>query len=458
MNYISRNLLCSIVILSYNQLEYTKQCLNSIKAYTKDVDYEIIIVDNASHPETVEYLEKRDDIILIKNSKNEGFAGGCNQGIKAAHGKYIMLLNNDTVVTERWLYNMVQFLEENQDVSMVGPLTNATVGKQKIEVPYGDDMEQMQHFANAIATSGAEGWRTLRLVGFCMLIRKVLFDEIGLFDTRYAIGNYEDDDFNIRALCAGKKSYICRNSFIHHFMSISFGQKDIQREQIMMNNKLLLENKWHNMNWNHHVQYNQYMLDKIIEHKGKKILHIGCGLGALGIELKEADKSYHISGIEMHPIRRQIASEFLDEMLDNDSVDRIIKTLDKKYDIIVIEGMLEVLGIELLRKISYLLNKDGIVLVRVFNIKHISTLEKLITGKIEGRLLCASSDEFCYFYDKNIKNKIKEMEFELVEEKKIIKTFSNKQCEIYKKIEGFLNDTEEPHIYNRIYYLRILNR
>ena len=97
----------SIIILTYNNLEYTKKCLESIKKYTEKNSYEIIIVDNNSTDGTREYLKKEKNLKVILNDSNEGFPKGVNKGIKIANKENdILLLNNDTVVTTNWLKNL----------------------------------------------------------------------------------------------------------------------------------------------------------------------------------------------------------------------------------------------------------------------------------------------------------------------------------------------------------------
>ena len=76
----------SIVILSYNTLELTKTCIESIRAYTRDVPYEIIIVDNGSTDGSVKWLKRQKDLRCIFNEQNEGFPKGCNQGLAIACG------------------------------------------------------------------------------------------------------------------------------------------------------------------------------------------------------------------------------------------------------------------------------------------------------------------------------------------------------------------------------------
>lgn len=448
--------ICSIVILSFNQLYYTKQCLESIRKYTTDVNYEIIIVDNASDKDTIDFLETLADIILIKNTENFGFAGGCNQGIEASHGKYIMLLNNDTIVTKRWLFNMVQFLEKNEQVSMTGPLTNATVGKQMIQVPYGEDLEKMQEFAERMSDCDMPAWRTLRLVAFCILVRKSLFEEIGFLDTDFQIGNYEDDDFNIRALKVEKKAYVCRNAYIHHFMNLSFLQKNIAREKIMLRNKLLLEKKWQGMNWNHHAVYNRQMLGVILEQGGKDILQIGCGLGALAIELKEQNSNYRIVGIEDHPLRREIAKQFADEVYEWDKDFVYLRKMgNRQFDCIIIECMIEKSGLGLLEQIKPFLKSTSLIMLRVFNVSHITTIERIVTGGVEGNLLCASSEEFNYYYRKDIRSQIEQYGYEVIELTEVKKSLSAVQEKLMEQLAQNLDYGKEGRIYNRIYQMRL---
>lgn len=446
--------LCSIVILSYNKQNFTKICLESIRKYTH-LSYEIIVVDNNSSEEgCLKYLLQQKDIILIQNKENKGFAGGCNQGITAAKGKYIMLLNNDTIVTNNWLSNMVDLLEQHPEIAMTGPLTNATVGKQQIPVSYGDDLEKMQEFAYKISISSAKPWKTLRLVFFCTLIRRELFQEIGLLDENFVVGNYEDDDFNLRLLTSNKKMYICRNSFVHHYMNVSFKDKNIQREKIMQKNKLYLEYKWNQMDWNHHAAFNQYMLDQILNHKGKNVLHIGCGLGALAIELKDFSSDYFVVGVEEHDLRKNIAETFLDKVYSLDYSYEFLDMLPvNKFDVIIIENSIEILGLNLLKKIKSFVETTSLILVRVFNSRHITTIEKAVFGKVEGNLLCASSCEFHYQFDSSITNYFLELGYKIDETKEIKKTLSSTQQELYELLNTYESYSKDAEIYNRIYKL-----
>ena len=97
----------SIIILAWNQLSYTRICIDSIKSQTKRDKYNLIVVDQGSTDKTMNYLRKAvdgPDDMIIRNIKNRGFSGGNNQGIQVADSEYILLLNNDCeILKEGWL-------------------------------------------------------------------------------------------------------------------------------------------------------------------------------------------------------------------------------------------------------------------------------------------------------------------------------------------------------------------
>lgn len=449
--------LCSIVILSFNQVEFTKNCLQSIREYT-DIPYEIIVIDNNSNQETIAYLEQQKDIILIKNNQNNGFAKGCNQGIKKAKGDYILLLNNDTLVTYHYLKNMMDLLLSNNDIAIVGPVTNNTIGKQKLNVNLSyENKNEINDLGFSIANSNKKPERTLRLVGFCMLFRKSFMEDLGYFDENFLIGNYEDDDLCIRTLLKQKQLWICNTSFVYHYKRVSFDRNFLPFEHISQNNKLYLEKKWNGLNWNHHSTTNSAIIQHIKKHAPKSLLHICCGLGSLGLELHNSNISCHLTGIENHPIRSQIASQIYDEVFLWDSDFRISQQLSiKQYDAIVIEGAIELAGINFLKTIKPYISSETLLIIRLFNIKHVSTIEKLLSGSVWGNTISAVSDEFKYYYDLNIEEKLRK-EFHLnvidrIDVKKELKEFQNNIYQSLKNLPGYDYD---GLIYNRIYILHL---
>jgi GT2 family glycosyltransferase/lipoprotein NlpI len=242
------NDLVTIVVITYNQISYTKKCIESIEKNTEH-PYEIIFVDNGSNDSTVKWIEDKSknkkNYRIIRNNKNLGFAKGCNQGIKAANGEYIVLLNNDTIVTNRWLPNMLKCLKAEKKIGIVGPMTNNISGCQKLPSVDYSNAEELEIFSQKFYKQNC--FRIIlcnRIVGFCMLFRKTLTEEIGLFDEEFGSGNFEDDDFCLRATLAGYQNMIAGDVFIHHFGSRTFIGNRIDYSASISGNRKVFDAKW----------------------------------------------------------------------------------------------------------------------------------------------------------------------------------------------------------------------
>lgn len=241
--------LTSIIIVCFNQLEYTKKCLQSIESYTT-VPYELILVDNGSTDGTKEFLEKyakkHCECNVICNDDNLGFAGGNNRGISIAKGDYILLLNNDVVVTNNWLPRLIEHIELDEGIGMVGPVSNAVSGPQQVaNTSYGQNLAKMKKFAqNHRKYNASKTQDVLRLVGFCLLIKRYVLDIIGTLDESYGNGNYEDDDLCLRSRIAGFRNIIVHDVFIHHYGSMTFKGNSIDYTNSLLTNKKRFFEKW----------------------------------------------------------------------------------------------------------------------------------------------------------------------------------------------------------------------
>ncbi|MGR9632912.1 glycosyltransferase [Bacillus cereus] len=166
-------MLTSIIILTHNQLKYTKECIESIRKYTDQQEYELIVVDNASNDGTVQWLQQQQDILMIENAENMGFPKGCNQGIRKAKGENILLLNNDVVVTKKLVKKTyLPVCMQKKNTAAVGPVTNSASYYSAIPISY-TNIQEMQEFASEFNQSNSEKWEErMKLIGFCMLIKK----------------------------------------------------------------------------------------------------------------------------------------------------------------------------------------------------------------------------------------------------------------------------------------------
>lgn len=225
--------LTSIVVVTWNQLHVTQQCIDSVLSRT-DEAFELIIVDNGSTDGTPKYLDSIPETRVIRNSENRGFAPAANQGIAAATGDQILLLNNDTIVTTGWLTGLLEALCDRDDTGLVGPVSNNVSGPQQIPVTYAD-LAALDGFAWD-QRRNRQLITTDRLVGFCLLMKRTVLDRIGALDERFAIGCFEDDDFCRRAIAAGFTCVIARHVFVHHHGSVTFRGAELDFGDIMRKN------------------------------------------------------------------------------------------------------------------------------------------------------------------------------------------------------------------------------
>jgi GT2 family glycosyltransferase/glycosyltransferase involved in cell wall biosynthesis/SAM-dependent methyltransferase len=230
---ILRKIDVSIIIPCFNNLDYTKYCFRSVQDNTdKDISYEVIFVDNNSSDGTKEYLleleEKHANVTCIRNEENYGFAKACNQGIDAAKGDYVLLLNNDTVAWTGWLSNLLKEANSDETIGIVGSLLLYPDSKliQHCGVRIGTiDGNVTAYHANKLRSydkvvEAMESRDVQAVTAACMLIKRDLIIEIGKFDEAFKNG-LEDVDFCLRAGKAGYRIRYCHKSILFHHESIS---------------------------------------------------------------------------------------------------------------------------------------------------------------------------------------------------------------------------------------------
>lgn len=214
--------LVSIIVPVYNKVGYTLNCLKSIQdKVSADISIEVLVVDDGSSDETPEILEDILGLRYIKNPHNMGFINSCNNGAFQAKGKYLCFLNNDTEVCPNWLESMVETIERDPEVGVVG---------SKLIYPNG-----MLQEAGGIIWSNAGGWNYgrmgnpdapefnyLREADYCsgasLLVKKSTFDSLDGFEREFAPAYYEDTDlcFAVRNQLNLKVVYQPKSQIIHY--------------------------------------------------------------------------------------------------------------------------------------------------------------------------------------------------------------------------------------------------
>jgi GT2 family glycosyltransferase len=238
----------SIVIVTYDNLVFTRLCIESLIAHT-ETDYELIVVDNASSDGTREYLrevaEHHSQVQVVLNDGNLGFPHACNQGLALASGANLVLLNDDTIVPPGWLSGLISKLEDPK-VGMVGPVTNRIGNEAEIEAPYRTWGELLEFSEGREHEHEGETFEIRMLAMFCIAMRRDTYELVGPLDERFEVGLLEDDDYSMRVRQTGRRLLCAEDVFVHHFGETSFGKLVPTGEytSLLAENQRRFEEKW----------------------------------------------------------------------------------------------------------------------------------------------------------------------------------------------------------------------
>ncbi len=239
----------SVVVVTYNNLDFTRACLDSLDRYSDYPGLEVIVVDNASADDTPaflrEWVEAGPGRHIVLNADNRGFAAANNQGLALASGDYLVMLNNDTHVTPGWVSTLIQHFHRMPALGMLGPVTNNIGNEARIEILY-DGMPQMLEAAADYTARHVGQLTPLRTAAFfCVMMPRRVYETVGELDEAFGIGMFEDDDYCRRVEQAGWTIACADDVFIHHHLSASFDQiKQERRQQMFEQNRAIYEAKW----------------------------------------------------------------------------------------------------------------------------------------------------------------------------------------------------------------------
>ena len=239
----------SVIVLTYNNLTLTKACLASLEAHSHYPNLELIIVDNASTDGSPDWLaaygQANPTVKVILNERNLGFSAGNNVGLAQATGDYLVLLNNDTQVTDGWVFDLLRPLRRDPSVGLVGPVTNNIGNESKIDLVYADAAEMHQRARAYTRWRRTETLELRTVAFFCVMFSRTVFNQVGFLDEAFGVGMFEDDDYCNRVRAAGYRILCVDAVFIHHELSASLSQLGLERRQrLFEDNKRIYENKW----------------------------------------------------------------------------------------------------------------------------------------------------------------------------------------------------------------------
>ncbi|MEP7271138.1 MAG: glycosyltransferase [Acidobacteriota bacterium] len=248
--------IASIIIVTYNNLELNRLCLQSLFTNTDWPHVEVIVVDNGSTDGSAEYLGEAKDryhhLKVIFNSQNRGFAAANNQGLAEASGQYLVLLNNDTAVPRGWLSALIRHLARDRTIGIIGPVTNEIGNEAKVAVEYSNLADMPGWAGRYMRQHDGEVFEIPTLAMFCLAMPREVFEKVGRLDERFGIGMFEDDDYARRVSAMGYQIRCARDSFVHHVGGASF--KKLAGDEyfkLFDRNRRLFEEKWGEL-WHPH--------------------------------------------------------------------------------------------------------------------------------------------------------------------------------------------------------------
>lgn len=225
----------SLIIPVHNRVELTCACLDSVFANTDpSIRLDIIVVDDCSTDATASYLTSLGDKVrVIRNETRGSFGANTNKAAEVVSGKYLLILNNDTIVTKNWLEPLLRIATAHPDAAVVGNCQlYASSGLINHAGMVFDERGRPVHLYDGMPADfpAARSSRTLQAVtGACWLVPREIFRELGGFDPMFRNG-FEDVDFCLRARKRGYTIWYAADSVIYHHVSSSSGRFDREEE------------------------------------------------------------------------------------------------------------------------------------------------------------------------------------------------------------------------------------
>jgi GT2 family glycosyltransferase len=227
---------CDLVIPVHDALRSTRACLASVKRFAPPWA-RVVVVNDASGPETTAFLRAQERIVLLENETNLGFVGTANRGLLHSDAPWVCLLNSDTLLTEGALERMVAGCSRDPAIGLATPLSDGAVNLS-VKLPEGEDVFS---FGRRVGrTSPARYPDAVTVVGFCLLVKRDVITSLGVFDTIFGRGYCEETDLHYRARAAGRRCVVADDVWIHHRHGASFHDGD---ERTARNMEILME-RW----------------------------------------------------------------------------------------------------------------------------------------------------------------------------------------------------------------------
>lgn len=421
----------SILIVTNNQFNFTKLCINAIEQFLRKINHEIIVIDNNSTDGTVQWVENKKEIRLIRNYEDVGIYKAYNQGISIATGKYILFLESSVLITPNSIENLITCISSSNEIAAVSPLSNYGEYFQTFNKEF-ESFDEVISFSNDFNVSNIDKWeQRLKLSGACFLIKREVINKIGNFDEKFSVGCYGFDDLCFRILNERYQHVLCNDTFVYNYGNL-WSKGTINFSAVLKEEENKFRLKWKfSSSYSTGIRFD--LIDFVEKNYDKKlnILEIGCACGGTLLKLKSIYKNANLYGIEIDADSSKIAS------LIADVVNRSIEDEDLEYqyemfDYIIIGDVLEHLNDpwKVLKNIKRYLKKDGSIITCIPNVMFYGVIRDLLNGNWT-------------YQDSGILDRTHLRFFTLNELKKMFYDAGFTNIECYKKVGYISNETDD---------------
>lgn len=371
----------TVVVQAYGRLDKTRLCTEHVLKFTQDVPFKLILLDNGSEEkEIMEYFKNVNypNKTIMRLTKNITGVYATNKALQMVNTKYVVIVNNDVLVTPKWLTNLLECADSDPKIGMVCPVsTNVSCGQEE-NLGGFDTIDEMIERAKKYNISNSTKWEErLRLIPTVALYRRSIFEIVGLYDTGF-IHDWGDDDYSFRVRHAGYKLILCRDTFVHHNHNVrKLEDKDpVEAIKLANSGRKIFQQRHHGIDsWNDTNDTISSILAKfnINRSNGNSIsaLGIDCKCGAMILDIKNF---YRRNGIaDMHTtalvndIKYYHELQYVSEQVIWGTPDEMKEEL--AYDFIAIGKPLNQYEnpIQIIRKAYKITEENGYILFSLIN-------------------------------------------------------------------------------------------
>ena len=364
----------SIAVRGYNKLDYTKMCVESLlNNLPEDLSYELIMVNHGSTDETKKFFES---IRPHKQIDIDVNGGGLGAVARIVEGKYFIQISNDIIITKNSIQNLYNCISSDEQIGWVVPSTSNVSNLQSIAAKY-KTREELDSFVERNNISNPNRWeQRTRLVNPVDVLRMKDFIETGFFGYFYDQSNrFPDDRLSLLFRRAGKKLYLAKDAYCHHFGSVTHNGQEADMEKIYMNGRVAFRKFFGVDPWGKGFCYDPVLFSSDIPIKSKKDIHIlgiNCGMGSNPLKVKELIKEKNgITEVSVENFSNE--PEYVDDSFGvSDKVTLFdnwnqLNLKSNNADYIVIEEVPDNNGIfqDFLEQLKIGMNKEAVIILKL---------------------------------------------------------------------------------------------